>query len=757
MDAPSIGMIPSGYKDGKLYSVYPLEGLGEELVTNGTFDSQSEVDYWSIASSRATKSLEDGFMRLTYTSTIGAALFKSNLVPVGRYKVTFRAKGTANTNFASIGDNASIGNNPEYVISNPILTTDWQEYDFEIELTQSTFRFYLNSLSIGNTLDIDDISIKEDISADFDITRGSLATRVNAQGLVEDVNIISEELVQNGDFSQEGSELIVNGSFDTDSDWIKSTGWSISGGKAICNANGGFSPFRQANILTSGKRYKITFDFNGSGVTSGSFKLNGADFANASSAERTIVDGTNVFYVEATSSDFGINTSGAVGTGIFDNISVKEVGQNWTFGTGWSMGDGKAVFDTDDGDGTFQSTNILTLNNTYRITFDVNITDGVLRFESGAGDNFLISSSGTYTHEFEADLLAIKFRRNSTPTRGYIDNVSVKEITDATNLPRLDYSDGSCPSLLLEPQSTNLITYSEDFSGWNRTGNTTINATNILSPSGQNNATNITGLDGTGSNDLRFSPSSFNSANKTLSFSVYLKGSGTLRLQMSNGIDYHKQEIVTLTNNWKRHKVSGTFNSTNSGTQFHCNIDDSGATATSYDVWGAQLEELPYASSYIPTNGSAATRLKDQAYRDGLSSHINSDEGVFYAEIAALADDGTNRYIGISDGTSSNRVNIFFDSNNVLKAFVNGISSISSNVDITNTNKVAFKYKSGDIALWVNGLEVGTSSSSISITGLNEIAFSLHSSSSLFFKGKVKDLRVYKTALSDEDLQKLTS
>ena len=60
MDAPSIGMIPSGYKDGKLYSVYPLEGLGEELVENGKFDSQSEVDYWSIASSRATKSLEDG-------------------------------------------------------------------------------------------------------------------------------------------------------------------------------------------------------------------------------------------------------------------------------------------------------------------------------------------------------------------------------------------------------------------------------------------------------------------------------------------------------------------------------------------------------------------------------------------------------------------------------------------------------------------------------------------------------------------------
>ena len=36
-----------------------------------------------------------------------------------------------------------------------------------------------------------------------------------------------------------GSELIVNGSFDTDSDWTLATRWSISGGtNAICNANG---------------------------------------------------------------------------------------------------------------------------------------------------------------------------------------------------------------------------------------------------------------------------------------------------------------------------------------------------------------------------------------------------------------------------------------------------------------------------------------------------------------------------------------
>jgi hypothetical protein len=48
---------------------------------------------------------------------------------------------------------------------------------------------------------------------DFNFTRGSAATRVNAQGLVENVQIISPELVSNGNFSQIGTEEVLNGNF----------------------------------------------------------------------------------------------------------------------------------------------------------------------------------------------------------------------------------------------------------------------------------------------------------------------------------------------------------------------------------------------------------------------------------------------------------------------------------------------------------------------------------------------------------------
>ena len=57
------------------------------------------------------------------------------------------------------------------------------------------------------------------IDTDFQFSRASAATRVNHQGLIENVGYFSNELIQNGNFSELGSELIVNGDFSPDRDW----------------------------------------------------------------------------------------------------------------------------------------------------------------------------------------------------------------------------------------------------------------------------------------------------------------------------------------------------------------------------------------------------------------------------------------------------------------------------------------------------------------------------------------------------------
>ena len=51
---------------------------------------------------------------------------------------------------------------------------------------------------------IDNVSVKEVLDADFDFTRNSSATRVNSQGLIEDMQILSGDLISNGDFLSRG-------------------------------------------------------------------------------------------------------------------------------------------------------------------------------------------------------------------------------------------------------------------------------------------------------------------------------------------------------------------------------------------------------------------------------------------------------------------------------------------------------------------------------------------------------------------------
>jgi len=79
------------------------------------------------------------------------------------------------------------------------------------------------------------------------------------------------------------------------------------------------------------------------------------------------------------------------------------------------------------------------------------------------------------------------------------------------NIPRLDYSLGSCPNILLEPQRTNLGLQSEDLSSasWFKGAGVTITADNTISPSGVQNADRVVGATGTGT---------WGSANNALKF-----------------------------------------------------------------------------------------------------------------------------------------------------------------------------------------------------------------------------------------------
>jgi hypothetical protein len=322
-DKSSILNAPCGYSNGVYPSLRPVQTFGPELITNGDFATDSDWTYgssWSIANGKATA-----------TNSTTGSIYQDVLDTSKIYKATFEI-----TEITSGGLRIGIGVNFSSSLYGYFTETGIYTY-YGQPTTDGLLR--INPLS-GTNASIDNVSVKEVFDADFDFTRGSSATRVNEQGLIEDVQILSGELVQNGNFEQIGSELVTNGDFATDSDWETQTGWSISNGKANAISAPHLSRLQQVNLGQNINRpYKITFTV--SNLTEGNFKV----WFGTAQSDDISNDGDYVVYLTPTTTQqFFIYASGTT-TGSIDNVSVKEVGQNWTFETGWSMGDNKAVYD----------------------------------------------------------------------------------------------------------------------------------------------------------------------------------------------------------------------------------------------------------------------------------------------------------------------------------------------------------------------------------------------------------------------------
>jgi len=375
------------------------------------------------------------------------------------------------------------------------------------------------------------------------------------------------------------------------------------------------------------------------------------------------------------------------------------------------------------------------------------------------------------------------FARASAATRinkyGYIETVASGQ--SRLNYPLIDGVVKGCPSHILEPARTNYITYSEDLSNLLAT-NLVLTPNSAISPDGSltafqvnDDSTNgehkieqvISSATGTHSAFVKFNGGSF----------VQIVGVGTAWYQnfdIENGVlgtgDVLSAEIIYYGNGWYR--ISAYDNNPN--TKYQINIVDtlSAVRAKQYEgngsnsifLWGAQFEIGSYPTSYIPTNGSAVTRVAETANNAGDASTFNDSEGVLMAEISALANDSIERFISISDGTTNNRVYIwYYSATNGLAfaVFNNGsaqfFSTTTLNSDITN-NKLALKYKANDFAMWINGYKIATDLSGTTFGSgiLNKLSFNNGAGSTPFY-GNTKQIQYYDSVLTDSELETLTS
>ena len=356
--------------------------------------------------------------------------------------------------------------------------------------------------------------------------------------------------------------------------------------------------------------------------------------------------------------------------------------------------------------------------------------------------------------------------------------------------PRIDYKDDSKGALKLEPSRTNTIIKSNSVTVMNYGGHITSSDNAAISPDGTFNAMSL--IPNTSQNTHRLgynTTAGTYTQNNIVTFSCFVKADGynfvsiggffggeQAVFNISNGTFVSQNssvintKIVKLPNDWYRLSTTYTFQNSIGNGYLYAGIQvmdsETGYAFTGDGVkgvyaYGIQAEVGSYPTSYIPTQGSTVTRLADSCANGGNEQVINSTEGVLYTEISTLANDGA-RGISISSGSNNDRIFISYNTNGRLDANVRSGGSYQAIFNYTGVvnpniqNKIALKYKLNDFALWVNGVEVATDSSGITPIGLNVLNFSTAISSSDKWYGKVKDVRVYNTALSDQELISLT-
>ena len=356
----------------------------------------------------------------------------------------------------------------------------------------------------------------------------------------------------------------------------------------------------------------------------------------------------------------------------------------------------------------------------------------------------------------------ITFTRSTTGT--YYNSSGVLS-TAAINEARFDYNPSTLAplGLLIEQSSTNLLTYSQDFSNaaWaGLTSGVTVVGNNATAPDGTTTADTATF---TGSSYRYQFINTGTITGVTYTFSVWLSsltGKDTIGVRLagaSTGSD-NNFALATLTTTPTRITVTRTF--TSSDTQVIVGLDNRAAvvggnqTTGNVIVWGAQLEALAFSTSYIPTTSAQVTRAADNASMTGtnFSSWYNTAEGTFYSDVAST--NGTNsRAFSTDDGSTSNQIVIGYDTSRVR---INNVDVGNFYVGIVITGKRTISYAINQQAASNNGAVVSSTNNGTMPVLTN---FRIGSSIALtgILNGAIKKIAYYPTRLTNAQLQALTT
>ena len=355
----------------------------------------------------------------------------------------------------------------------------------------------------------------------------------------------------------------------------------------------------------------------------------------------------------------------------------------------------------------------------------------------------------------------------------------------ANNVPRLDYLNSTCPSILVEPQRTNVQTYSEDFSNaiYLQIG-VTVTTNAIVAPDGNTTADKIVEDTSTGFHTIDILNPPVSAGAYTVS--VFVKAAERTKFQilgflaLTGNVDFDltagtatttapalNGKIENYGNGW--FKCSATFTDlTGVNAQILFNILNNagsnsytGTAGSGLYLWGAQLEAGSYSTSYIPTTTASVTRNADVISKTGISALIGQTEGTLFADyVTNNQENASARIISVSDGGFANRIVLLKDSASI-RIFVSTASV--GQVDISfgtwlGSHKIAVAYANNDLVVFLDGVQVATDNSiSVPACSAVQIGTLEDNSNGAPLGGEINLAVLFPTRLTNAELATLTT
>jgi hypothetical protein len=561
---------------------------------------------------------------------------------------------------------------------------------------------------------------------DLDFTRSNdTATRVNEYGLIEKVR----------------TNLVLYSEQFNDAYWVKTNTTVV--------ANSGIAP----NGTTTAELVYPT--------TTGSNRLLEKSFSTSASTPYTgtwHLKASGLNWVAVDHIDGNVGAWFNLSTGTIGTISAGTTASIENLGNGWYR---CRVSKTSGGTTGYQDIRLVDGDNVTSVT--ANGTDGVLVWGAQA----------------ESGDIATDYIPTTTAA------VSVGMLA---NVPRMDYTNGT-PSLLLEPQRTNVVTYSEQFNNaaWIKL-NGTVTANTAVSPDGYTNADKFVPNTTLGVHVLR---SNLFNQSATASHSWFVKADGYSKIavreselvgnyasfNLSTGALISTNQtgsIISYGNGWYRCTLVDTTTGVNaqasiivlpdSYTNGDPLINWSGDGTKGVLAYGCQVELGAYATSYIPTLGAAVTRGADASTTASVPSLIGQTEGTMFFEfnrtnIFEAAFFMLSNLVGTTPNAYQNSFYFLQQANGtmVVEVYISAVPQVLFTVAALSvgTHKMALAYKANDFALYVDGVQLGTDTSgSVPTTNFLSIGGAVDGGPQ---KQAVNQALLFPTRLTNAELATLTT